>query len=62
MKILKEILLCIEGHAQQINGREGETASFLKLALLNSELCGGWFRPTSSQAFAVSWFSQKDVS
>ncbi len=32
-------------HAEQINGREGETATFLSRCLLNSELRGGGFAP-----------------
>ena len=31
--------------AQQINGREGETATLLSRNLLNSELCAGGFAP-----------------
>ena len=37
-------------HAEQINGREGETATSLKSILVNFELRGGWFRPASSQS------------
>ena len=33
------------GDAQQINGREGETATFLKRFFFNSELCVFGFAP-----------------
>jgi hypothetical protein len=35
--------------AQQINGREGETATFLKTSLVKFHVAWRRFRPTSSQ-------------
>ena len=35
----------MQRHAEQINGREGETASLLKLVLLNFELRVDGFAP-----------------
>ncbi len=32
-------------HAEQFNGREGETATLLSRSLVNSELCEGGFAP-----------------
>ena len=45
----------IVGNAEQFNGREGETATFL--FSLSVKLKRAWwrFRPTSSQPFDVSW-------
>ena len=40
----------INGAAQQFNGREGETAAFLKRSLVFPDVACNWFRPTSSQA------------
>ncbi len=40
-----KIYRVINGGAQQFNGREGETATFLSRCLLNSNGLGGGFAP-----------------
>ena len=45
--------------AQQINGREGETATFLSAFSIELGVARWRFRPTSSQTFGVSSVIQK---
>ena len=48
--------------AEQFNGREGETATFLKRSLVNSELRVGGFAPRHlSRYAAISWYSVKGM-
>jgi len=42
--------------AQQINGREGETATFLSMGLLAFSLCGGGFAPRQLRRCAASHY------
>jgi len=43
-----------KGGSQQINGREGETATFLSRYLLNSELRSGGFAPRHLNRYAYA--------
>jgi len=48
-----------EGNAEQFNGREGETATFLKTSSLFPHVASWRFRPTSSQPFDSFVFAPK---
>ena len=45
----------MQGRIEQINGREGETATLLSRCPLNLSLCGGGFAPRHLSRCAASW-------